>query len=131
MSGLLLDTHVIVWLASSFHRVPVRVRNTLEAADDLWVSPVSSFEIAQKVRLGKLPGAEGILARWDELLDELMATETPLTHREMAKAGSLLWEHRDPFDRMLVATAQLQGMQIVTKDAAIRSFSEVSCVDWA
>lgn len=131
MSGLLLDTHVVVWLASSFHRVPVRVRHTLEAVEGLWVSPVTSFEIAQKVRLGKLSGAEGILDRWEELLDELMAAEVPLTHKEMSKAGSLRWEHRDPFDRMLVATAQLQGMQIVTKDTAIRSFPEVSCLDWS
>ena len=71
-----------------------------------------------------------MLARWGELLENMFATELALTGSVMLQAGSLRWDHRDPFDRMLVAQAQLYGLTFVTKDAAILGFSEVSCARW-
>lgn len=130
MTRFLLDTHVVVWLATDPTRLPEQLRATLEEADELLVSAASAYEIAQKVRLGRLPQAEPLLARWDELLESMMATELPLTSADMRHAGTMTWEHRDPFDRMLVAQSQLRGLTLVTKDDAMRAFAGVTCAEW-
>ena len=130
MSDYLLDTHVLLWLTTEPDRVPAGLRQSLERAERLCVSAASVYEIAQKVRLGKLPIAAGMLARWQELMSAMMAEELPLTAAEMLRAGALAWPHRDPFDRMIVAQAQMNGLQVVTRDEAILDFSEVSCAPW-
>lgn len=71
-----------------------------------------------------------MLARWTHLLEALLASELPLTVGHMRGAGELQWEHRDPFDRMLVAQARLEGLVLVTKDERIRAYPEVTCADW-
>lgn len=130
MTPFLLDTHVLYWLALQPQLVPTRLRTQLSEAQVIKISAASAFEIAQKQRLGKLPYGDAILARWDELLNTLMAQELPLSSRDMMHAGSLTWQHRDPFDRMLVAQTQLNGLTLVTNDAQIHNFSGVSCAAW-
>ncbi|MEZ5086682.1 MAG: type II toxin-antitoxin system VapC family toxin [Tessaracoccus sp.] len=128
MTGYLLDTHVVLWLATAPHMVPQEVRKALVGTDRLCVSAVSAYEVSQKVRLGRLPTAEGLLPRWQELLDEMMAEDLLLRTEDMLRAGSLAWDHRDPFDRMLVAQAQLHGLSLATKDFAIQDYSGVRCL---
>lgn len=130
MSGFLLDTHVLVWLAEPL-RISKNLREHLEDSKRLCISAASAYELSQKVRLDKLPEVAGILARWDELVGALMAEELPLGSRDLIRAGSLAWGHRDPFDRMIVAQAQAHGLQVLTRDRAIRSFAGVECVEWA
>lgn len=130
MTSYLLDTHVLLWLATDVDRVPARLRDELVAADTLLVSAASAYEIAQKSRLGRLPHGGRVLARWTHLLESLFATELPLSASHLRAAGELAWEHPDPFDRMLVAQAQLEGLLLVTKDTRIQSYSEVSCAAW-
>lgn len=130
MSAYLLDTHVIVWLATDPDQVPARVRAALVAATDLRVSSASAYELAQKVRLGRMPAAAPLLARWQELTEAMMATELALSSAHMRLAGGLDWEHRDPFDRMLVAQSQQDGLVLVTKNAAIRSYGGAPCIPW-
>lgn len=122
---LLLDTHVLLWLASDHPRAGAGVRDAVAAADERLVSAATAFEIATKTRIGKLPGGHQVLDGWKRLLRNLQAGELPLSSTHMARAGSLAWDHRDPFDRMLVAQAQLDGLTVVTDDAAIRSFDDV------
>lgn len=130
VSDYLLDTHVLLWLATDPDQVPVRLRRDLETAESLFVSAASAYEIAQKSRLGRLPHGERLLARWGHLLDALLAAELPLSAEHMREAGGLAWEHRDPFDRMLVAQARLDGLVLVTKDERILAYPEVTCADW-
>ncbi|WEG09937.1 type II toxin-antitoxin system VapC family toxin [Microbacterium horticulturae] len=130
MSAYLLDTHVLLWLATDPDRVPRSVRDELVRADDVFVSPASAFEIAQKSRLGRLPHGARVLDRWSHLMSMLFAVELPLTSAHMRVAGELDWEHRDPFDRMLVAQARLDGLVLVTQDERILAYPEVSCADW-
>lgn len=126
----LLDTHVVVWLATAPELIPADLRRRLEEAELLHVSAVSAYEVAQKVHRGRLPEARALVLRWQELIGSMMATELPVTASEMLHAGALPWAHRDPFDRMLVAQTQLNGVELVTKDAAISAYPEVSCVPW-
>lgn len=130
MSRYLLDTHVIVWLAAEPSRVPRDLRDSLEHAEQLCVSAASAYEIAQKVRLGRMPHGASLLARWDELMAAMAAEELPLSPREMAQAGSMAWEHRDPFDRMLVAQAQSCGLSLVTRDGALHGYPGAPCTPW-
>lgn len=122
---LLLDTHVLLWLASDNSRLGPGERALLEAAAERHVSAASAYEIAQKTRLGRLPGGTQVLDGWQGLLRNVQATELPLSVAHMARAGAMTWAHRDPFDRMLVAQAQLEGLSLMTDDAAIRSFGDV------
>ncbi|TYL55069.1 type II toxin-antitoxin system VapC family toxin [Nocardioides sp. BGMRC 2183] len=128
MTGLLLDTHVLLWLAVDSPRATPAMRRRLESAPERLISAASTFEIATKVRLGKIAGGRSILDGWGRLSRQLQASELPLTAAHMARAGTLIWSHRDPFDRMLVAQAQLEGVALVTQDAEIRSFEDVRTV---
>lgn len=130
MSAYLLDTHVVLWLATDPERVPASIRAAITAADEVFVSAASSYEIAQKSRLGRLPHGGRVLMRWSSLLSALIASELPLTGAHMRTAGELTWEHRDPFDRMLVSQAQIEGLILVTADERIRDYPEVSCAEW-
>lgn len=123
--NVLLDTHVLLWLAADDPRAGDRVRDELRAAPDRFVSAASAYEIATKTCVGKLPGGQSVLDGWARLLRNLQALELPLTVAHMTRAGVLDWQHRDPFDRMLVAQAQLDGLTVVTDDAAIRAFEDV------
>lgn len=131
MNSYLLDTHVVVWLAAEPRRVPRAVKTRLIEADQLFVSAASAYEIAQKMRLGRMPEAASLLARWDELVDAMMAEELPLSADAMMRAGSMAWDHRDPFDRMLVAQAQTNGVRLVTKDRVLLSYPEAPCAPWS
>lgn len=123
--NLLLDTHVLLWLAADSPRVGPETRAMLSAASTRHVSAASAHEIALKTRRGTLPGGASVLDGWQRLLRNLRVTELPLTVDHMRRAGSMEWTHRDPFDRMLVAQAQLEGLTLVTDDSVVRDFEDV------
>jgi PIN domain nuclease of toxin-antitoxin system len=116
---LLLDTHALLWWAAGDRKLPRRVRTILE--DDrhhVAVSAATAWEIATKHRLGKLdvPGLllDGLL---DYLADQSFL-ELPVTIRHAHRAGTLPGDHRDPFDRMLIAQAHIDGWTLVSNERA-------------
>ncbi|RMI09552.1 type II toxin-antitoxin system VapC family toxin [Cellulomonas triticagri] len=126
MSTYLLDTHVFLWLLADPDRVPEEVRSTLDdPRHDLAVSAASAMEIATKTRLGKLDG-QPVLSSWRHAVAGIGARELPVTGEHGVLAGSLRWEHRDPFDRLLVAQAQLEPATLVTRDAAVVAYERVA-----
>lgn len=127
---VLLDTHVLIWAAGDHSRLTEATRDLLSGADERYVSAATAYEIAYKTRLGRLAGGQSLLDGWARLLSHLQATELSLTVRHMARAGSMAWEHRDPFDRMLVAQAQLEALSLLTDDAAVTGLGDVRTV-WA
>lgn len=122
---LLLDTHVVLWAAIGSPKMDDRVHTLLREADSRVISAVSAYEIAYKVRIGKLRGTQPILDGWAAVMRGLQATELSLTSTHLLKAGGLSWEHRDPFDRMLVAQAQAEGLVLMTADRIIRACEDV------
>jgi PIN domain nuclease of toxin-antitoxin system len=125
--NLLLDTHALLWALTEPKRLGRRARRALSDRDtQLWVSAASAWEVATKHRLGKLPGAQAVTASWFEHLGRLKAKELPITGRHALFAGSLDWDHRDPFDRMLAAQSLTETMTLVTKDP---DFSSAPGVD--
>lgn len=127
----LLDTHVVLWLLASPDKLPEEVRAVLAAGTTtLLVSAVSAMEVATKARSGRLPGAEPLVATWRARLTELRAEELPLTTDHALLAGSMRWEHRDPFDRLLVAQALVENLPFATVDATIRTVPGLRTLSW-
>jgi PIN domain nuclease of toxin-antitoxin system len=84
----------------------------------VWVSAASAWEIAIKTRLGRLDG-EPLLSAWSDIIDDIAASELAIDSADVIFAGRLPWEHRDPFDRMLVAQATRRNLTIATRDKQI------------
>jgi PIN domain nuclease of toxin-antitoxin system len=84
----------------------------------IFVSSVSAWEIATKYRIGKLPEAKQIAAEYSQILQQSRFVELGITSAHALRAGSLPIDHRDPFDRMLMAQAELENLPILTYDAA-------------
>lgn len=120
--GLLLDTHVVVWLVTNPGRLrPVVLDVLADSRQVLFVSAISAYEVAQKVRLGKWPQAESLSLDWDELVASTDALSLPLESADALMAGRLSWDHRDPFDRLIAAQAMRRGYQLVSADRVFRS----------
>ena len=117
---LLLDTHVAVWWAddpSVLH--PEAVAAIADPANTVWFTSASAWELAIKVRSGKLSVDVA------KLVDQLTRSGIRLLGIGIDDAiatGSLEWAHRDPFDRMIVAQARRLGLHVITRDNAIQTF---------
>lgn len=127
----LLDTHVVLWLLGQPGRVAPEVLDVLgDRQHSLLVSAASAMEVATKVRLGRLPGGAGLVANWERRLDELGARELPISSAHALRAGEMTWEHRDPFDRLLVAQALAENTVLVTVDRAILAVPGLRTLTW-
>jgi len=87
------------------------------------VSAVSAWEIATKVRLGRLPAAADLVQDFVADLARQRIRILDVSADHGIRAGSLPGPHRDPFDRMLAAQAEIEGMPLVTADPAFRQFN--------
>ncbi|MGI9147969.1 MAG: type II toxin-antitoxin system VapC family toxin [Chloroflexota bacterium] len=115
---LLLDTHVLLWALAEPHRLSEDAADLIRtSSNEVLVSAASAWEIATKYRLGKLPGAGPIVGGFAAHLAVLRAEELPVRSTHALRAGSLVVEHRDPFDRMLAAQAIVEGVRLVTQDS--------------
>ena len=129
-ASYLLDTHVLLWLLGDPERVPATVREQLADRDNaLWVSAASALEISTKVRIGKLD-APGLPTSLGRRVADLGAENLPVTLEHGLLAGSLRWDHRDPFDRILVAQATLEELVLVSVDAAITRLPVPRVLTW-
>lgn len=116
---ILLDTHTLLWLVSAPDTVAAAARDAIaDPAREIAVSAVSAWEIAIKTRLGRIDG-EPLLAAWPDVVTAMALTELAIESADAIMAGRLPWEHRDPFDRMIVAQAARRGLTIATRDAHI------------
>lgn len=117
MTAVLLDTQAWAWSLMGDGRLSQRAQSAIEGADTVLVSPITFFEIAQKVRLGKWPEMEPFVDRLPALLDEQGGSVAGFDPAICIVAGRMDWAHRDPFDRMLAATAMLLNLPLVSADA--------------
>ena len=115
---LLLDTHAFLWWLEGDRRMSRKAR-ALIADDDneVFLSAASVWEITTKARLGKLPRALAVAADVPAAMASQGFAPLSITTAHAQRAGSLPGPHRDPFDRMLVAQADLEGLPIVSMDA--------------
>ncbi|MCJ2141090.1 type II toxin-antitoxin system VapC family toxin [Methylobacterium sp. E-066] len=118
MNAVLLDTHSWAWSLTADPRLSAGARSAIAAARAVTVSPVSFFEIAQKVRVGKWPEMATYVDRLVALLNQQGGQAAPLEPAICLSAGLMRWSHRDPFDRLLAATALYYGYPLVSADIA-------------
>lgn len=114
--AVLLDTHAWAWAIDDAPRLTPRAIRAIEAADRVHVASVTFYEIGQKVRLGKWPEMAGYIHRLQDFAAEQDIIVLPLNAEIAQLAGLLDWPHRDPFDRILAATALQGGMDIISAD---------------
>ena len=117
MKAVLLDTHSWAWSLAGDRRLSATALGTIEGAQSVLVSPISFFEIAQKVRLGKWLEMEPFINRLPALLAEQGGGIAALEPEICAAAGMMRWAHRDPFDRLLAATAIHYSLPIISADS--------------
>jgi PIN domain nuclease of toxin-antitoxin system len=118
---LLLDTHTLLWWATLDRRLSAKARRSItDDKTDVFVSAASAWEIATKVRIGRLewPAAAGTINAY-VLGQEFRPLLISLEHAE--RAGQLQIAHRDPFDRMLIAQAQTEDLWLVSNEKVFDS----------
>lgn len=117
--NVLLDTHVLLWLISEPATLNSAALHQLaDPATSVWVSAASAWEVSIKTRLGRLDGAT-LLASWNRQLETMRVEDLPIDSEDAILAGRLAWDHRDPFDRMIVAQALRRNLTVATRDAKI------------
>jgi PIN domain nuclease of toxin-antitoxin system len=119
---VLLDTQIFLWAVLDPGKLPSSLRGLNEDSETDWViSAASAWEIATKLRLGKLPGAAHLVRHFDKAVDALYAEQLPVTALRALKAGGWEIPHRDPFHRMLAAQAVVVSLTLATTDPALRA----------
>jgi PIN domain nuclease of toxin-antitoxin system len=116
LTTILLDTHVWAWSLTNDRRITSGALSELERVQTVLVSAISFFEIAQKARLGKWPEMAPHVNRLSDLLERQRGIATALEAADSLLAGTMEWLHRDPFDRLLAASALRRGIAIVSAD---------------
>lgn len=120
---ILLDTHAWLWLQTAPERLSRRSLDLLgDPANDLFLSAASAWEIAIKHALGKLPLPEPPAEYVPSRLGVSGTSPLPVEHRHALHVASLPPHHRDPFDRLLVAQSQLEGIPVMTSDPAFAPY---------
>ncbi|MGW4464337.1 type II toxin-antitoxin system VapC family toxin [Micromonospora sp. NBC_01796] len=115
---LLLDTHVVIWWLTDDPTLAEEIKAQLDHEPDVYVSPVTVWEVCIKQAIGKLKEPA-------DLPERIRASgfrELPVTSEHAIAAGRLPLFHRDPFDRMLVAQARCEDLTLITRDPEIRKY---------
>lgn len=119
---LLLDTHIFYWSFYERGRLSRKALKLIAGAEAIFVSSASIWEIAIKVRLGKIK-ADPL-----ELIEQIEASgfqELPVFSRHAALVADLPMHHTDPFDRLLIAQALSEPLHLVTVDAQLKPYSDL------
>ncbi len=120
---LLLDTHVLIWWWTDRSRLPVGIIALIENEEDsVFISAASAWEITTKNRTGKLPEMQPYIPRYHELVTSAGFTSLAIDAAHGLRAGQYDAPHRDPFDRMLAAQAEVENLTLITRDPAFVAF---------
>ena len=113
----MLDTHALLWWLIDSPRLSRAARRSISDQDRrVLVSAASAWEIATKFRLGKLPEARVLMDDFETILRRERFEGLPIAIGHARVAGALPGPHRDPFDRMLIAQAQVENLVLVSNE---------------
>ena len=119
---LLLDSHTLLWAIYGSSQLSANAQALILNDDnDLFYSPVSLYEIAFKASRGRMPAAAIYLPEAARSSD---FREVPLTSLHLVHAARLDWDHGDPWDRILLAQAHLEDMDLISADSAFDAQTE-------
>ena len=120
---VLLDTHVLLWALSDDPKLSSKARRLIENAAEIYVSAATFWEMAIKVGLGKLD------ADLDDIREYCLESgfvELPITSEHAIAVKDLEQHHKDPFDRLIVATAMSEPMRLLTADTQIAQYTSLA-----
>jgi len=120
---VLLDTHVLLWALTDDPKLSSKARRLIENAAESYVSAATFWEMAIKVGLGKLD------ADLDEIREYCLESgfvELPITSEHAIAVKDLEPHHKDPFDRLIVATAISEPMRLLTADTQIAQYTSLA-----
>jgi PIN domain nuclease of toxin-antitoxin system len=124
LNRLLLDTEALIWWDANDPRLGGHARALIQNATGVYVSAVSAWEIVIKAALGKLTTTR----RPSQVVADAAFAELPITFEHAEGVGALPPHHGDPFDRLLVAVARVEGLTIVSSDRQLELY-DVPVVD--
>ncbi len=110
--NLLLDTHAFLWWWEGKPRLPAKSREAIDGAETVYVSLASAWEVAIKASQGRLR----LALRFEDGIAESGFKTLPIAFPHIERVAGLPLHHRDPFDRMLIAQAQTEGLTLVSAD---------------
>lgn len=120
---ILLDTHVLIWWLLDHPRLGSKARNRImREGSGTYVSPASIWEIAIKNDKRRLVLPHALSDKLPTLIEDCAFSELPINARHAAHAGGLPRHHRDPFDRMLIAQATVEGLSLITVDPVFKRY---------
>lgn len=116
---ILLDTCTLIWATLSPSSLSAHARRAIADGNNVvMASAASAWEIATKVRLGRLRGAEDLERNYLDVMEDAGYTLLAIDTQAALRAGRLVSNHRDPFDRMIAAQALALDIPVVSPDAA-------------
>jgi PIN domain nuclease of toxin-antitoxin system len=120
---VLLDTHTLIWAKISPASLSRQVAEIMaDPLNDIFVSAATAWEIATKVRLGKLPGADSLERDFLKTMEDSGYTLLPIDAESALRAGRLIADHGDPFDRMIAAQALAMDIPVLSTDTKLDLF---------
>lgn len=127
---IVLDTHALLWWSLDPQHLSQRAATICEQLekDGAFASAMSIWELAVKTRAKKLELPISVTELVEQIDRNGRVELVPTDASIWLRAAELEWDHRDPADRVIVATAQLRGVPILTKDAAMHTQKLVECV---
>ena len=119
----LLDTHALLWFLRGDDRLSPRAREAIESMDNTRVlSDASIWEISIKQSLGKLKLAEPFESRLTQALHRNVIDSLPIERSHLLGVSRLPFYHRDPFDRLIIATALVENLPVLTDDSHFSAY---------
>lgn len=121
---LLLDTHALIWWLAGDEALSLRAREAMaDEANSIAVSAASAMEVATKFRIGKLPRAALLARDFETIVAAQGFSELSISVTHARLAGEMNIAHKDPFDRFLIAQAQVEAMVLVSNEALFDGFA--------
>jgi PIN domain nuclease of toxin-antitoxin system len=124
MSVILLDTEALIWWDDNDARLGGKARAAIQDATEVYVSAASAWEMAIKASLGKLRTTR----RPAVAVEEAGFRELPVSFAHAEAVRALPRHHRDPFDRLIIATAHVEGWSVLTNDRQFARY-DVELID--
>ena len=122
MSGLLLDTHVLLWMLEDSPRLGNRARDRIRDSPAVYVSAASTWELAIKAAIGKIKLPDD----FDDAIDRSALRDLPVTRRHTFACDPAALPHKDPFDAVLVAQSRVERLTLLTADSKLlKALSDV------
>jgi PIN domain nuclease of toxin-antitoxin system len=129
---ILLDTHALLWFIEGESQLSQNAKKLIEdPKNEVYVSHISFFEISIKLKIGKLQLLKSLRGIYDDALNagiELLDLE--FEHIENYQSVPLIADHRDPFDRILIATALHENLSIITIDEKFENYKHIIDIIW-